>query len=155
MLQKNQSAAGSEQPRIYSAPAEPILDIRNLSVEYATRQGSVRAVDDVSFSITPGEVFGLAGESGSGKSTIAHAIMRILRPPAVVTGGRVLLQGRNVMQMADDEIEEFRWRDVAMVFQSAMNSLNPVLNMRKQITDVLMTHQKMSASQANQRASEQ
>src|SRR5690349_15028022 len=121
------SAAVSAQRRTSSAPTEALLDVRDLYVEYLSPRGPVRAVDGVSFSIAPGEVFGLAGESGSGKSTIAHAIMRVLRPPAIITGSQVLLQGTDVMQMGDDAIESMRWRDVAMVFQSAMNSLNPVL----------------------------
>ena len=114
----------------------------------------MQAVDGVSFSIAPGEVFGLAGKSGSGKSTIAHAIMRVLRPPAVITGGEVLLKGDDVLDMDDEEIEAFRWRDVSMVFQSAMNSLNPVMRIGDQIADVLVTHLKMSSKQAHQRASE-
>jgi peptide/nickel transport system ATP-binding protein len=134
--------------------AEPLLDVRDLYVEYLMPRGAVQAVDGVSFSIAPGEVFGLAGESGSGKSTIAHAIMRVLRPPAVITGGQVLLKGEDVMQMGDDAIEAFRWRDVAMVFQSAMNALNPVMKLSDQIADVLMTHQQLSRSQAYGRALE-
>ena len=147
-------AAVSAQPLTSQVPTEALLDVRDLRVSYLTPRGPVRAVDGVSFSIAPGEVFGLAGESGSGKSTIAHAIMRVLRPPAIITGGQVLLKGNDVMQMGDDEIEAFRWRDVAMVFQSAMNSLNPVLKLSDQIADVLMTHQKMSLRQARERALE-
>jgi peptide/nickel transport system ATP-binding protein len=136
------------------APTEALLDVRDLHVAYLSPRGPVRAVDGVSFQIAPGEVFGLAGESGSGKSTIAHAIMRVLRPPAIITGGQVLLKGADVMQMGDDEIEAFRWRDVAMVFQSAMNSLNPVMQLSHQIADVLITHQRMSMAQARARALE-
>lgn len=149
-----QRADVSVQPRTSRAPTEPLLDVRDFYVEYVSPRGPVRAVDGVSFNIAPGEVFGLAGESGSGKSTIAHAIMRVLRPPAIITGGQVLLKGEDVMQMGDDEIEAFRWRDVAMVFQSAMNALNPVLKLSDQIADVLMTHQKMSLKQARERALE-
>jgi peptide/nickel transport system ATP-binding protein len=149
-----QRAPESAQPRTSSAPIEPLLDVRDLYVEYLSPRGAVRAVDGVSFSIAPGEVFGLAGESGSGKSTIAHAIMRVLRPPAIITGGEVLVQGEDVMQMGDDEIEAFRWRDVSMVFQSAMNSLNPVITIGDQIMDVLMTHQGLSVREARNRAAE-
>ena len=122
-------------------------------MEYVTPRGPARAVDGVSFAIAPGEVFGLAGESGSGKSTIAHAILRTLRPPAVITGGNVLFRGRDVLNMSAEQLEDFRWRDVSMVFQSAMNSLNPVLKIGDQITDVLMKH-KMSEQQARARAAE-
>lgn len=137
-----------------SPGGEPLLDVRDLYVEYASRTAPVRAVDGVSFSIAPGEVFGLAGESGCGKSTIAHSILRLLRPPAVITGGQVLLQGQDVLQMGSDELEAFRWRDVAMVFQSALNALNPVMRISDQISDVLMTHKKVSKGQARERAAE-
>src|SRR5512142_3559977 len=84
-------------------PDAPLLDIRDLRVEYLTPHGRVAAVDGVSFTVKPGEVVGLAGESGSGKSTIAHAILRILRPPALITGGEVLFSGRDTLKMNDAE----------------------------------------------------
>ncbi len=114
----------------------------------------MRAVDGVSFTIAPGEVFGLAGESGCGKSTIAHAILRLLRPPAVITGGNILFNGEDVLEMGQEELEDFRWRDVSMVFQSAMNSLNPVMKVGDQIMDVLITHQGLSNREARDRAAE-
>ncbi len=132
----------------------PLLDIRDLYVEYLTPRGPARAVDGVSFSIAPGEVFGLAGESGCGKSTIAHAIMRVLRPPAIITGGQVLFNGDDVLDMDEDELEAFRWRDVSMVFQSAMNALNPVMKVGDQIMDVLITHNALAEREARQRAAE-
>lgn len=119
-----------------------------------TANGPVRAVDGVSFSIAPGEVFGLAGESGCGKSTIAHAIMRVLRPPAMITGGHVLFNGDDVLDMSHEELEEFRWSDVSMVFQSAMNSLNPVMKVGDQIADVLIKHNKQTPQEARSRAAE-
>jgi peptide/nickel transport system ATP-binding protein len=156
--------------------SEPLLDIRDLYVEYLTPRGPVQAVNGVSFSIYPGEVFGLAGESGCGKSTIAHTILRVLRPPAIVTGGHILYKGVDVLEMWEEELktyrgeleaasgqastlptyslEAFRWAEVAMVFQSAMNSLNPVTTISTQITDVIMTHQKVSKQQARERAEE-
>jgi peptide/nickel transport system ATP-binding protein len=133
---------------------EALLDIRELYIEYFSPRGPVRAVDGVSFSIAPGEVFGLAGESGSGKSTIAHALLRVLRPPAVITGGEVLIKGDDVLKMEVEQLEAMRWRDVAMVFQSAMNSLNPVTTISTQITDVLMQHQNLSKQAARRRAEE-
>jgi peptide/nickel transport system ATP-binding protein len=127
--------------------------VRDLRVEYVTPRGPARAVDGVSFALAPGEVFGLAGESGSGKSTIAHAILRTLHPPAVITGGHVLFNGKDVLEMDEEALEDFRWRDVSMVFQSAMNSLNPVLKIGDQITDVLTKH-KLSPKDARARAAE-
>jgi peptide/nickel transport system ATP-binding protein len=114
----------------------------------------VRAVDGVSFAIAPGEVFGLAGESGSGKSTVAHAIVRVLRPPAVITGGQVIVKGWDVLGMDEVQLQALRWRDVAMVFQSAMTALNPVLKIGEQIADVLVTHEQLSWRQAYERAAE-
>lgn len=123
-------------------------------MEYVTGRGPVRAVEGVSFSIAPGEVFGLAGESGCGKSTVAHAIMRILRPPAIITGGRIFFQGKDVLSMSDEELERFRWASVSMVFQSAMNSLNPVMTIGDQIVDAITSHSDLSKKQAWERAAE-
>jgi len=111
-----------------------------LHVEYLTTRGPVRAVDGVSFDLAPGEVLGLAGESGSGKSTVAHALLRLLQPPAIITGGEVSFRGRDILAMSDGELEDFRWRDVSMVFQSAMNALNPVMTVGDQIMDAISAH---------------
>ncbi len=118
---------------------------------YLTARGPVKAVDGVSFAIQPGEVVGLAGESGSGKSTIAHAILRILHPPALITGGQAIFDGQDIMEMNDTELGQFRWCKISIVFQSAMNALNPVMKIRDQITDV-MRHHGLSKSEANERA---
>jgi len=96
-------------------------------------------------------VVGLAGESGSGKSTIAHAILRILHPPALITGGQVLFDGRDILEMDDAELGQFRWSKISIVFQSAMNALNPVMKIRDQLTDS-MRHHGLSKSEANERA---
>ncbi|HSB65375.1 MAG TPA: ABC transporter ATP-binding protein, partial [Anaerolineales bacterium] len=155
---------------------EPLLEVKNLYVEYLVPFDSVKAVTGVSFNIYPGEVFGLAGESGCGKSTIAHTILRVLRPPAIITGGNIYYKGVDVLEMGEGELdkyrgkitdvqeqgatlptyslESFRWAEVAMVFQSAMNSLNPVVKIKSQITDVIMAHQKISKKQALARAEE-
>jgi peptide/nickel transport system ATP-binding protein len=131
----------------------PLLDLRDLRVVYLTRRGPVKAVDGVSLTINPGQVVGLAGESGSGKSTIAHAILRILHPPAVITGGQVLYDSRDILEMNDTELEQFRWANISIVFQSAMNALNPVLRVRDQLTDV-MRHHGIPQEAANERAKE-
>ena len=134
---------------------EALLSIHDLHVEYLSPRGSVRAVDGVSLSIKPGEVVGLAGESGCGKSTIAQALLRILQPPAVITGGKVLFEGKDVLTMNDEALRKFRWSKVSMVFQSAMNSLNPVMTIGDQIIDAIRAHDpKIKERQAKERAAE-
>lgn len=120
--------------------SEPLLSIRDFSVDYITDRGPVRAVDQVSLDVHPGEVLGVAGESGSGKSTMAQALMRILPPPAVISGGEVRFEGRDVLHMNEEELRELRWQRVSMVFQSAMDALNPVLTIGEQIKDTLLAH---------------
>jgi peptide/nickel transport system ATP-binding protein len=132
-------------------PEWPLLEVKNLGVEYLTPRGPVRAVDNVSFVLMPGEVMGLAGESGSGKSTIAHAMLRILPPPALITSGQVLFQGQDVMEMNLRQLEKFRWQSMSIVFQSAMNALNPVMRIRDQLYDV-MQHHGVSLAEARQRS---
>lgn len=133
---------------------EPVLRISELSVEYRGEHRSVRAVDNVSFSIGAGEIFGLAGESGCGKSTVAHSIMRLLRDPAVITGGSIRVRGRDVLAMDPAELRSFRWNQVAMVFQSAMNALNPVITVGDQIVDIFTTHERLSKAKSRERAAD-
>ncbi|MGC5221766.1 ABC transporter ATP-binding protein [Micromonospora sp. DT81.3] len=132
----------------------PLLEIEDLSVEYVTEARTVRAVDRVTFSIAEREVFGLAGESGCGKSTIANAILRLLRDPAVIAGGSIRFAGTDVLALSANELRDFRWRQVAMVFQSAMNSLNPVMTIGDQIADIFTTHEGGSKKAAMVRAGE-
>ncbi|HAP88706.1 MAG TPA: sugar ABC transporter ATP-binding protein, partial [Arthrobacter bacterium] len=134
--------------------AAPVLSVKNLQVHYTAESGDVTAVDGVSFDIGAGEVFGLAGESGCGKSTIANAVMRLLQTPAKITGGSIELNGRNLLDLGEEELRRTRWRDVAMVFQSAMNSLNPVMTIGDQIVDVFTTHERMPKKAARERAAE-
>jgi peptide/nickel transport system ATP-binding protein len=132
----------------------PLLDVRNLSVEYATAAGPVRAVDGISFTVAPGEIMGLAGESGCGKSTAAHAILRLLRPPARIVDGQILFQGRDLTAMDQSELRSFRWKHISIVFQSAMNALNPVLNIETQLTDTIRAHEPTSRAEAASMAAE-
>lgn len=132
----------------------PVLEVSDLSIEYRGERRSVRAVDRVSFEIRSGEVFGLAGESGCGKSTVANAVMRLLRDPAVITGGSVRFRGSDVLAMDADQLRSFRWREVAMVFQSAMNALNPVMTVGDQIVDIFTTHEDLSKKAARVKAAE-
>ena len=151
-------AAGSSLADAGAPSLSPVLDIRDLSVVYRTPAGDVRAVDHVNLALGAGEVVGLAGESGSGKSTLAYGACRLLRAPALVTNGSVTYRGRRVSRPADilkmrpDELRRLRWREIAIVFQSAMNALNPVLSVRNQLLDVIHAHLKMPRDEAHERA---
>jgi oligopeptide/dipeptide ABC transporter ATP-binding protein len=138
-------------------PGSPVLEIDDFRVVYRTPAGDVRAVDRMNLTLHAGEVVGLAGESGSGKSTLAYGACRLLRPPALITGGSVRYSGRRVSQPVDilrlgpDELKRLRWREIAIVFQSAMNALNPVLNVRDQILDAVHAHLRLSRDEAQER----
>ena len=128
-----------------------ILEIQNLTISYATRQGAVQAVDDVSLSLGRGESLGLVGESGCGKSTLALAVLRILPNNATIASGRVLLGGVDLVPMSESEIRTYRWRRVSMVFQGAMSSLNPVHQVGDQIVEAIINHEQVSISEAEDR----
>ncbi len=136
------------------ADREPVLDIRDLWVEYEGAAGAVAAVRGVSLAVAPGEVLGLAGESGSGKSSIAQAIVRILPPPAVVTGGQILIRGRDILDLDDAALRATRWRDVALVMQNASHALNPVITIGEQITDAIRAHEPVRRREARARAAD-
>jgi peptide/nickel transport system ATP-binding protein len=151
-------ASGSSLADPAAPSSGPVLDIRDLSVVYRTPGGDVRAVDHVNLALGAGEVVGLAGESGSGKSTLAYGACRLLRAPALVTNGSVTYRGRrlsrpaDILKMRPEELRRLRWREIAIVFQSAMNALNPVLNVRDQLLDVIHAHLKMPRDEAHSRA---
>ena len=130
------------------------LVVDDLRVEYVSATRRVRAVDGISFSIAPGEVFGLAGESGCGKSTVANAIMRLLAPSARVTARSLQFEDRDLLDLEGEELRLFRWQEIAMVFQSAMNALNPVMTVGDQIVDVVQAHGRVSRADARERAGE-
>ena len=129
-----------------------LLRVEDLRVEYLTAAGPVRVVDGVSFSVRRGEVFGLAGESGSGKSTIALAILRLLRPPAAITGGRIIFEGRDLLALGEAELRRVRWRKISLVTQGAMNALNPVIPIGEQLADAVEEHEGLSRRAALDRA---
>ncbi|ACL10718.1 oligopeptide/dipeptide ABC transporter, ATPase subunit [Desulfurococcus amylolyticus 1221n] len=129
--------------------SEPILDVRNLKTYFYTARGVVRAVDDVSFTLNRGESLGIAGESGCGKSTLAYSLIRLVPPPGKITGGQIIFKGKNVLEMSEEEFRrEVRWKGISMVFQGAMNALNPVYTIGDQIAEVLMLHQGYSKKEA-------
>ena len=131
-----------------------LLEINNLCVDYVSPNGIARAVNEISLSIKPGETLGIAGESGCGKSTLAFAIARLHRAPGLIPEGEILYNGRDVLKMSDKELRNFRWNDVSIVFQSAMNSLNPVITIGEQLTDVIITHKNIAKKEASEKAIE-
>jgi peptide/nickel transport system ATP-binding protein len=141
-------------PDTPEASATPVVALERLVVDYVTRSRTTRAVDGVSLSIGPGEIVGLAGESGCGKSTLGNAVMQVLRSPAQITGGRVLFGGEDVSGRSREELRRFRWRNVSMVFQSAMNALNPVMRVGDQFVDMMRAHERIAKDDALRRAGE-
>ncbi len=148
------------QIRSTAVESDPVISVRSLSVDYPTDHGTVHAVQDVSLTLHRGEILGLAGESGSGKSTLTTAITRLLRPPAQVVGGEVTYHTRDgreidLLSLEDRELRALRWSEIAVVFQSAMNALNPVTSIHEQFDDVLRVHRpQMSPSERTELAKE-
>jgi peptide/nickel transport system ATP-binding protein len=142
---------------------QPVLELRDLCVDYGRGAQAVHAVIDTDLTLHRGEVVGLAGESGSGKSTLAYGATRLLRQPAIITGGSVLFRpdaerpdlAIDILDASPEVLRSLRWRDVAIVFQSAMNSLNPVLTVQAQLTDTLAAHlPHLGKSERRERAAE-
>ena len=143
-----------EEPPVAHARETSLLEVRKLVVEYGTGPKSARAVDGVDLAIREGEVLGLAGESGCGKTTIANAVMQILRPPARITGGSILFEGENILGRSAEQLRRYRWQNVSMVLQSAMSALNPVMRVGDQFVDAMQAHEKIDHRRALARAGE-
>jgi peptide/nickel transport system ATP-binding protein len=133
---------------------EALVELRKLTVDYGVGERYVRAVDGIDLTIHAGEVVGLAGESGCGKTTVANAVMQILRPPAYVAGGNILFRGEDLVGRKREQLRRYRWQNVSMVFQSAMNALNPVMRVGDQFVDMMQAHQRVSKRTALARAGE-
>lgn len=142
-----------------ASEAPPVFDVQGLSIVYRSGATDTKAVTKVDLALMPGEIVGLVGESGSGKSTLAYGACRLLRPPAVITAGNVIYRGRRVreegisiLDQNRSELREIRWREIAIVFQSAMNALNPVLKVEDQLFDVMDAHLSLSRAEKMERA---
>jgi peptide/nickel transport system ATP-binding protein len=135
-------------------PAAPVLEVRDLRVEYATARGPVAAVLDVDLDVAEGEFVGVVGESGCGKSTLLFAIAQLLSPPASTTAGSVVFRGQNLVTMTDRQLQALRWRDYSVVMQSAMNALNPVTSIGAQFKDAIAAHSNLPAREVTERSVE-
>ncbi|MGH2908437.1 MAG: ABC transporter ATP-binding protein, partial [Solirubrobacteraceae bacterium] len=133
---------------------EPLLDVRDLSVDYLTDSGDVHVLDGVSFSVAEREFVGIVGESGCGKSTLLFAVAQLLSPPGEVVGGEVVFHGRDMVGMRGGELRHMRWRDYSMVMQSAMNALNPMKSIGAQFRDTLEAHGTRSRDEIRARSRE-
>ncbi len=131
-----------------------LLEVKNLQTHFPTRAGLVRAVDGVSFYIDRGELLGLVGESGCGKSITALSIMRLISAPGKIVGGEIAFDGKNLLKLSDTEMRQIRGDDIAMIFQDPMTSLNPVFTVGEQIAEALRLHRKLSAKAAKAAAIE-
>lgn len=134
---------------------QPVLELENVSVAYDSEAGMVQAVNNISLKVYENTIVGLIGESGSGKSTLGNAIMHLMKNNAVLTSGTIKVMGQDIYQLNKNDLRKFRWSQMSMVFQSAMNALNPVLTIEEQILDVFYSHNKnISKKEAKKRAEE-
>ncbi|ALV05458.1 ABC transporter ATP-binding protein [Roseateles depolymerans] len=131
-----------------------LLEVRHLRVEFPTRHGTLVALDDVSFDIAPGEVLGVVGESGAGKSLTGAAIIGLLEPPGRIASGEILLEGRRIDQLSQDQMRQVRGRQIGAIFQDPLTSLNPLYTVGRQLVETITTHLRLTPKQARARAVE-
>jgi oligopeptide/dipeptide ABC transporter ATP-binding protein len=132
----------------------PLLQINNLKTYFFTRQGVVKAVDDLSFQIEKGKVLGLVGESGSGKSMTSLSVLRLIPPPGKIVSGEILFEGKPLLKLDDESMRKLRGKEISMIFQEPMTSLNPVFTVGEQVAEMLRLHLKMSRKEARERTYE-
>ena len=132
----------------------PLLEVRNLRVEFPTRHGNLLALDDISFDIAPGEILGVVGESGAGKSLTGAAIIGLLDPPGRIAAGEVLLEGRRIDNLPYEQMRKIRGRQIGAIFQDPLTSLNPLYTVGRQLIETIITHLSLSQAQARKRAIE-
>ena len=131
-----------------------LLEVKNLSIDYITQEGNLNVVNDISFDLKQGESLGLVGESGCGKTTLAKTIMRLLPDNGVISGGEIIFKGEDIVKKNKEEIRKLRLNEIAMISQSAMNSLNPVYTVGDQLIEGIRAHSKATKAQASKRAEE-
>lgn len=131
-----------------------LLEVKNLRIEFPTRKGLLTAIDDVSFHIDEGEVLGVVGESGAGKSLTGAAIIGLLEPPGRVAGGEIVMNGRRIDNLGYEEMRKIRGREIGAIFQDPLTSLNPLYTVGRQLTETIMTHTDMTPTKARERAVE-
>jgi peptide/nickel transport system ATP-binding protein len=134
------------------AASAPLLEVRNLRVEFPSRRGTLLALDDISFSIAPGEILGVVGESGAGKSLTGAAIIGLLEPPGRISGGQVLLAGQRIDNLPYEEMRRIRGRQIGAIFQDPLTSLNPLYTIGRQLIETIRTHLPVSEEEARARA---
>jgi peptide/nickel transport system ATP-binding protein len=132
--------------------SEPLLEVKDLRVEFPTRRGTLTAVDRISFSIAPGEVLGVVGESGAGKSLTGMAIIGLLEPPGRIAGGEIRLEGTRLDTLPYDQMRRIRGRRIGAIFQDPLTSLNPLYTIGAQLVETILTHLDVSQAQARSRA---
>ena len=132
--------------------AAPLLEVRHLRVEFPTRRGTLLALDDISFDIAPGEIVGVVGESGAGKSLTGAAIIGLLEPPGRIAGGQILLGGQRIDTLPYEQMRKIRGKKIGAIFQDPLTSLNPLYTIGRQLTETILTHLPVGAEEARQRA---
>ena len=130
----------------------PLLEVENLQIEFPTRRGVLRAVDDLSFTIGAGEVLGVVGESGAGKSLTGAAIIGLLEPPGRIAGGRILFDGRRIDNLSPEELRRIRGKEIGAIFQDPLTSLNPLYTVGRQLTETIRVHLGFDGAAARERA---
>ncbi|MFY0989238.1 ABC transporter ATP-binding protein [Halomonas sp. C05BenzN] len=149
-----QQAAAAVGHKPDAAGQEPVLSVRHLRVEFPTRHATLVALDDVSFDIAPGEVLGVVGESGAGKSMTGNAVIQLIEPPGRIAAGEIHLAGRRIDNLAEDDFVPLRGRHIGMIFQDPLTSLNPLFSVGDQLIETIRTHLPLNEKQARERALE-
>lgn len=148
----NNETNSAKQPR--TAKSGPLLEVKNLCTSFYVKEGEVKAVNDVSFTLDHGKILGIVGESGSGKSVTAYSIMQLLTPPGKVIGGEIIFEGQNLLSLSESEMRRIRGDKISMIFQDPMTSLNPVFTIGSQIMEAILLHSDRSKEEAKKRTVE-